>query len=288
MTDSLSKKQFTLEITLHIILTTLTLVILFKFLPTTTPFFQWIGLVIVLSIVIIDCVFLITMRMQFLIITRRLLIYLFVISMLIIATFYLTKLLVLTNMFGFEKLLQLHESTAIWIYFAICFAQPIILPFPEMITVAGASSVFGSLTAIYVGFIGTLSGIVVMYFVARIGGRRIVSRIVKEEQLTKYQNYVQKNEMLFLVIMFIIPVLPDEIICIGAGLSGVRFKRFLPIATISKLFTTTTFAYSAILVKEFSLTNTELMVYSSIFAGVAFLFMAFVKKKRTSQKEAPY
>ncbi|MGM0803800.1 MAG: hypothetical protein ACQET8_03620 [Bacillota bacterium] len=98
--------------------------------------------------------------------------------------------------------------------------------------------------------------------------------------------------MQFLIItrrlIIIIPVLPDEIICIGAGLSGVRFKRFLPIATISKLFTTTTFAYSAILVKEFSLTNTELMVYSSIFAGVAFLFMAFVKKKRTSQKEAPY
>ncbi|MBD7963897.1 TVP38/TMEM64 family protein [Fictibacillus norfolkensis] len=283
MTDSLSKKQVTLEITSHVLLMSLTLVILFKLLPTITPVFQWIGFILILFIAITDCFFLIKMNRQFLKITRRLLIYLVAVCMLIIATFYLTKLLVLTDMYGFEQLLQLHESTAKWIYLAICFAQPIILPLPEVITTGGASSVFGPVTAIYLGFIGTLSGIVVMYFIARIGGQRIVSRFVKKKQLVKYQKYVQRNEMLFVVIMFVIPILPDEIICIGAGLSGFRFSKFLIVAAVSKLFTTTIFAYSTILAKEFSVTNVELLVYTSLFVGVLFL-LSLARKKVVKER----
>lgn len=283
MTDSLSKKQLTLEITSHVLLTSLTLVILLKLLPTLTPVFQWFGLALVLFLAMIDCLFLIKMNMQFLKITRLLLIYLFAGSMLLLATFYITKLLVLTDMYGVEKLLQLHESTAKWIYIAICFAQPIILPLPEVLTVAGASSVFGPMTAICLGFIGTLSGIVVMYFIARVGGQRICARFIKKEQLAKYQNYVRRNEVLFLVFMFVIPVLPDEIICIGAGLSGVRFSRFLTVAAISKLFTTTTLAFSVLLVKDFSITNSKLILYTSILVG-GMILLALAKRKLVNER----
>ncbi|MQR94543.1 TVP38/TMEM64 family protein [Fictibacillus phosphorivorans] len=278
MTHILTKKQITLEVALHVLLTSLTLVTLFKLLPTITPVFQVVGLIFCLFIFISDFIILTKKNRQFLKVTRLLCLYLFAVSSVIFITFYLTKLLVVTDVYGFEKLLQLHESTAKWIYLAICFAQPIILPLPEVITVAGASSVFGPVTAIYLGFIGTLSGIVVMYVIARWGGQRLVSRIVKKEQLAKYQNYVRRNEVLFLVIMFVIPVLPDEIICIGAGLSGVSFSRFIFVAAVSKLFTTTTFAYSALLLKVFSITNAELMIYTSIVAGIIFL-ITFIRNK---------
>ncbi len=125
-----------------------------------------------------------------------------------------------------------------------------------------------------------------MYVIARFGGQRIVSRFVKDEHLTKYQSYVQKNEILFLAIMFIIPISPDEIICIGAGLGGVTFRRFFIIAALSKLFTATIFAYSVELAKIFSLSTTELMVYASIIAGVAFILTAWIKKNVREKEEA--
>lgn len=268
MTDTFSRKQLTLELLLHITLTSLTLVTLFKLLPTIQPTFKLIGIGLAIVIVTLDLLFLCKRNLNSLKITRLIALYFFAVSMIVFTIFYATKLLVLTDMYGFENLLRIHESTARFIYLAICFAQPIILPLPEVVTVAAASAVFGPFTAISLGFLGTLAGIITMFFIARFGGRRIISRFVKDEHLAKYQCYVQKNEVLFLAIMFIIPILPDEIICIGAGLGGVTFRRFLIIAALSKLFTSTIFAYSVELAKIFSISTTELMVYASIIAGL--------------------
>lgn len=285
MTDTFSRKQLTLELLLHITLTSLTLVTLFKLLPTIQPVFKLFGIGLAVVIVTFDLVFLCKRNLQFFKITRLIALYFFAISMIVFAIFYVTKLLVLTDMYEFENLLRIHESAAKSIYLAICFAQPIILPLPEVVTVAAASAVFGPFTALSLGFLGTLAGIITMYFIARFGGQRIVSRFVKEEHLSKYKSYVQRNEVLFLAIMFIIPVLPDEIICIGAGLGGVAFRRFLLIAALSKLFTATIFAYSVKLAKIFSLTTTELMVYASIIAGFAFIVTTLIKKNVRQREE---
>ncbi|MFG6494682.1 VTT domain-containing protein [Fictibacillus sp. UD] len=286
MTDTFSRKQLTLELLLHITLTSLTLVTLFKLLPTIQPTFKLIGIGLAIIIVTLDLLFLCKRNLNSLKITRLIALYFFAVSMIVFTIFYATKLLVLTDMYGFENLLRIHESTARFIYLAICFAQPIILPLPEVVTVAAASAVFGPFTAISLGFLGTLAGIITMFFIARFGGRRIISRFVKYEHLAKYQSYVQKNEVLFLAIMFIIPILPDEIICIGAGLGGVTFRRFLIIAALSKLFTSTIFAYSVELAKIFSLTTTELMVYASIIAGIAYILTTMIKRQVRQREEA--
>ncbi|RZT23571.1 TVP38/TMEM64 family protein [Fictibacillus sp. BK138] len=286
MTDTFSRKQVTLELLLHITLISMTLVTLIKLLPTIQPIFKLVGVGLSICIVTFDLLFLCKRNLQSLKITRLIALYFFAVSMFAFAIFYVTKLLVLTDMYGFENLLKLHESAAKLIYLAICFAQPILLPLPEVVTVAAASAVFGPVTAISLGFLGTLTGIIIMYFIARFGGHRIVSRLIKEEHLTKYQTYVQRNEVLFLAMMFIIPILPDEIICIGAGLGGVTFRSFFIIAALSKLFTSTIFAYSVELAKIFSLTTTELMVYASIIAGAAFLLTTMIKRNVRQKEES--
>jgi uncharacterized membrane protein YdjX (TVP38/TMEM64 family) len=285
MTDTFTRKQLTLELLVHIILTSLTLVTLFMLLPTIQPIFKLIGVAFACFLIALDVIFLIKRNLPSLKITRLVVIYFFAIILIVFATFYLTKLLVLTDMYGFENLLKQDENTAKFIYVVICFAQPIILPIPEVVTIAGASAVFGPVTAISLGFLGTLAGIVVMYLIARFGGQRIVSKLVKKEHLNKYQNFVQKNEVLFLAIMFIIPILPDEIVCIGAGLGRVTLRRFLLIAAVSKLFTATTFAYSVELAKWFSLSTTELILYSSIAVGMVLLLTSLFKNKNIVQKE---
>jgi uncharacterized membrane protein YdjX (TVP38/TMEM64 family) len=285
MTNTFTRKQLTLELFVHFTLTALTLVTLFMLLPTIQPVFKLIGIAFALIIVGFDVFFFVKRNIESLKITRLLVIYFFAVILIVFAVFYLTKLLVLTDMYGFENLLKQNESTAKFIYMAICFAQPIILPIPEVVTITGASAAFGPVTAILLGFLGTLAGIVVMYLIARFGGQPILSKFVKETHLIKYQTYVQKNETFFLVIMFITPVLPDEIICIGAGLGAVSFRRFLILAALSKLFTASIFAYSVELAKLFSLSTTQLIVCLSIAAGVVFLLTTVIKRKKAEQKE---
>ncbi|WP_246017693.1 TVP38/TMEM64 family protein [Mesobacillus subterraneus] len=211
-------------------------------------------------------------------INRMIVLYLGAILLLVLALFYVTKVVVFTDVYGFEGLLKEHLQTAKYIFFFISFAQPIVLPIPEAVTIPGASAVFGPAAAAAIAFPGTLLGISAMFFAARYGGRKFISKFIKEEQLEKYQQYVSKNETLIMFLLFIIPILPDEIICVGAGIGRVSPKRFLLIAAISKFFTATLLAYSVVLAEKLSLTAGQLMLGFSSIVIILFVVTAVTKK----------
>lgn len=142
--------------------------------------------------------------------------------------------IILLQLQGVEGYLFLRRNVSEIIYFILCILQPIILPIPEVITIGSATVVLGTFKSFVIGTIGSVCGIVIMYNVARYGGEKIVSLIAKEKQLNKYKKYISKYEILITGLLFIIPILPDEIICLGAGVSGINFKKFLVIAVIAK------------------------------------------------------
>ncbi|XIH11264.1 TVP38/TMEM64 family protein (plasmid) [Priestia aryabhattai] len=191
---------------------------------------------------------------------------------------YVREVLLLFNTATIKDLLEKYDSAAKLIYFLICFLQPILLPLPEAVTVSVGSAMFGSLTSIFLSFTGTILGIVVMYFIAKVGGQKLVLKLVKERHLKRYQEYVGKNETTILALLFIIPVLPDEIICVGAGISGVSFKRFLIIASISKLITSSVLSYSVYFTKSLSLTSSEIIMLCSGVMAVILVATVVLKK----------
>ncbi|MCF0148254.1 MAG: TVP38/TMEM64 family protein [Clostridium sp.] len=135
------------------------------------------------------------------------------------------------------------------IYFIICFLQPIILPLPEPVTIVGGSSVLGPFKAAVIGFCGTTLGIISMFFIAKFASRNVVNKLVNKEKLEKFNRYIQKNDTLIILMLFILPILPDEVICIGAGLAKLNSYKFIGIAAISKLFTSISLAYSIEIIK---------------------------------------
>jgi uncharacterized membrane protein YdjX (TVP38/TMEM64 family) len=170
-----------------------------------------------------------------------------------------------------ESLLHGNELVASFIFFTICLLQPIFLPFPEAATVGVGSAVLGSLPAACIRFIGTLSGIMIAYCIARMGGQKLIRKWVKENHSKQYERYVSRNETSILLLLFVIPILPDEIICFGAGLSGVSFKKFLIIACASKLITSFSLAYSVDFAQSLSLTNTQFSFLLIVILGIILL-----------------
>lgn len=146
------------------------------------------------------------------------------------------------------------------IYFFTCLVQPIFLPIPEAMTVLTGSATLGSFKAFILGFLGTTIGILIMYFLSVLGSKKIIDKLVNEKYLEKYKKYVKNNEILFTGLLFIFPVLPDEIVCVGAGITGISFKVFLPVAILSKLITSFTLAYSWEVANVLSLSKMELML----------------------------
>ncbi|WP_286183329.1 VTT domain-containing protein [Bacillus sp. ISL-55] len=273
-----------MEIILHLALSILSLFLLIVLLPTVLPIYKWLYISAVMTVLLIDGYFLITKQGNLLKFNRMALFYLTALLILVLAIFYMTKIVVLTDTYGFEGMLKEHLKTAKYIFFFISFAQPIILPIPEAVTVPGASAVFGPATAAAISFLGTILGITAMFFAARYGGRKFISKLIKEEQLQKYDKYVSKNETLIMFLLFIVPILPDEIICVGAGIGQVLPKRFLLIASVSKLITATLLAYSVQLAAALPISGSQLLIgflaTVLIFIGISYLSKKAFNKER--------
>lgn len=141
-----------------------------------------------------------------------------------------------------------------FVYFLVCFLQPIMLPIPEPVTIIAGSTVFGPYMGAFLGFLGTILGIITMFFLGRMASEKIISKFIDESSLEKFNRYIEKNEIIMLFGLFILPILPDEIICIGAGLARIKKIKFIVVAIVSKLITSISLAFSISLF-NISLTN---------------------------------
>ncbi|CAH0276960.1 TVP38/TMEM64 family protein [Peribacillus simplex] len=264
------------ELWTHLLMVAFVVMCIFVFLPSPT-LYKVIFTVILIAILSINLVLIIMKKENYLKLTRLALVYLSIFLIIVCLTFYTTKFLVLTDGIGIGSVLGGNPLLSKLLFLLICFLQPIVLPLPEALTVPAGSAVFGSFTATYLSFFGTISGIAVMFFIARIGGQRLTLRLVKEKHLQSYQKYMQKNETAILFLLFVIPILPDEIICLGSGIGGVSFSRFILIASLSKLMTASSLSYSVELAKALSLTGKELISAVSLAAGGLFILSLGVK-----------
>ena len=111
------------------------------------------------------------------------------------------------------------------------------------------SSLFGAFEGAVIGFIGTILGILVMFLLSRFISKNIISKIINSDKLEKFNRYIIKNETLVLAVLFIFPILPDEIICAGSGLTKISEYKFIVIAIVSKLITSFSLSYSLQIIK---------------------------------------
>lgn len=175
--------------------------------------------------------------------------------------------------FGQKDLEHLFEQNIYFaklLYFLICFLQPIALPLPEAVTILAGSSVFGSFYGFLIGFTGTILGIMTMFTLSRRIGIKLASKI-NERKLQKYKGYIQRGEVIALFVLFVFPVLPDEVICIGAGLTGVSKGKFFVVAFFSKLVTSLSLAYSVQLADHWKLSVTETVAASGFVLLILYL-----------------
>jgi len=180
-----------------------------------------------------------------------------------------------------QALLERNRSAAVWIYAAVCFLQPIALPLPEALTVMTGSAALGAFTAFAAGFAGTMLGVMAMFALARYGGMKLAARLVKPEQLDRYHRYVARHELPILVALFVIPVLPDEIVCVGAGVSGVSVRRFMLVAALAKLATSFSLAYSVQLGAWLSVSPAQMLLAVGTVAVAAVLLPRILRFLRT-------
>ena len=149
----------------------------------------------------------------------------------------LYKLEIIDTISSITKLKNYILSTkekGVFIYILLQMAQVIILPVPAAIICIVGSLIYGPLLGSIYCSIGIILGSFVSFWIGKTFGNKIVTWIAGAENTEKYSKIIRKRGAFFLIIAFLLPMFPDDILCLISGISNMKFKNFALITTITR------------------------------------------------------
>lgn len=166
------------------------------------------------------------------------------------------------------------------IYFILCILQPICLPVPELTTYLYGEKTVGHLKALIIGIIGVMIGLTIMYYVSHKAARYIIRKFNLGDKVKKFAEYVRKYQILIIGFLFVVPILPDEIICIGSPIIGINYLVFIIIAFISKLISISMVVFSENISEIFSVNQSTIIIIEVVLCILATIIFNIIDKRR--------
>lgn len=152
------------------------------------------------------------------------------------------------QVFQNSKLLQEYlEQSGAWmpvLYTLLQFLQVVVLPVPGVVSTAVGVTLFGAFWTMIYSFIGIVLGSFAAFWIGRKLGYRAVAWMVGEDNLSKWQKKLRGKDNLFLTIMFLLPLFPDDILCFFAGLSSMSSRYFAIMICITRAIAIAATCYS--------------------------------------------
>lgn len=119
-------------------------------------------------------------------------------------------------------------------YIGLQILQTVVAPVPGNVVGAIGGLLFGWWGILWTT-IGATIGATLVFWVSRRFGRSLVEKLVKKESLEKFDFVVGKRAGIILFLIFLIPGLPDDIVCYVAGLTDVPIKKLIVIFALGRL-----------------------------------------------------
>ena len=117
-------------------------------------------------------------------------------------------------------------SFGVWapiFFFLVVAAQVVVAPIPGSVLPPVAAVAFGPAAGIALMIGGTAVGSAVVFALARNWGRPLASRIVGQAVLDRYSGLVTAHGGLWLFLVYVLPLLPDDALSVAAGLSRISY-----------------------------------------------------------------
>ncbi|MBR3264094.1 TVP38/TMEM64 family protein [Candidatus Saccharibacteria bacterium] len=119
-------------------------------------------------------------------------------------------------------------------YMGLQILQTVVAPIPGNVVGAIGGLLFGWWGVLWTT-IGATIGAALVFWVSRRFGRKLVEKLVKKESLDKFDFVIGKRASIILFLIFLIPGLPDDIVCYVAGLTDVPIKKLIIIFALGRL-----------------------------------------------------
>lgn len=125
-------------------------------------------------------------------------------------------------------------SAGIFVYFGIMLLQVLFIPIPAVITIMAGGLLFGPTTAFLICTTGILIGSIMAFIIGRTLGKKVLKWIDREEVANKYLAILEKRGGVVLFLMFLLPLFPDDLLCVIAGLSNIKPREFILVSLVAR------------------------------------------------------
>jgi uncharacterized membrane protein YdjX (TVP38/TMEM64 family) len=113
--------------------------------------------------------------------------------------------------------------------------QVVVAPIPGQVVNFVAGYVYGFPFGTLLSWLGTVLGAALAMTLARFIGRPLVERLASPSFLARADGLMADKGLAFFFIAFLIPLLPDDAICLVAGLTALPLSALIVAAAIGRL-----------------------------------------------------
>ena len=117
----------------------------------------------------------------------------------------------------------------------LSIAQTIVAPIPGQIINFVAGYVYGAGLGLLYSWIGLVCGAAIAMLLGRHAGRPVIERLVNPNLLDRVDRIAAGKGLPFFVLAFLIPGLPDDLLCFIVGFTTLPLRLMLPIAAVARV-----------------------------------------------------
>ncbi|WP_417094299.1 TVP38/TMEM64 family protein [Intestinimonas timonensis] len=132
-----------------------------------------------------------------------------------------------TSLEGLQAYIETFSPYSHLVFFLIQLASVVLAPIPSNLTALAGALLFGTLPAFLLTWAAVVVGSALVFQLARCLGQAFVDRFVSQALSDRYLDIIRRKRDVFLAMAFLFPFVPDDILCILAGLTEISFPRFL-------------------------------------------------------------
>lgn len=127
-----------------------------------------------------------------------------------------------------EKLQNVILSWGFWGRFGFVMLQLLqvtFIPLPSTVTIIAGTLVYGPLQASLLSLAGILLGSMLAFLLGKVFGKKLVVFMVGEKTCKKWADFLSNAKYSFFIMM-LLPIFPDDVLCLVAGLTNMSWTFF--------------------------------------------------------------
>lgn len=164
--------------------------------------------------------------------------------------------------------------------------EVVLAPVPGTFIMVAAGALYGTWLGALYSYAGNVLGSLLAFFLAQRFGRPFVERIISHSNLRRYDRFFKDNRH-WVLLFYMLPVIPVDILSFTCGLSSLRWRRFLTVIMVGFIPNTLILAFLGEQLAGLSLVAMVFytLLFLLVFSLLSWLFRLLVKRHKQRRME---